>query len=87
MLRDIEGVQIAAFFKNYGEPHLTRLSLRSAAPYNAATICMRLGGGGHARAAGATIPLPLPEAIPMVVAELEREMHDTDHQIQQMTNK
>lgn len=74
MLRDIEGVQIAAFFKNYGEPGQTRLSLRCSAPYDAAQICVRLGGGGHARAAGAHIPRPLHEAIPMVVAMLEREL-------------
>ncbi len=30
MLRDIEGVQIAAFFKSYDEPAITRLSLRCA---------------------------------------------------------
>jgi phosphoesterase RecJ-like protein len=74
MLRDIEGVQIAAFFKNYGEPNLTRLSLRSAEPYNAAAICLRFGGGGHARAAGATLHMPLAEAMPMVIAELEKEI-------------
>jgi phosphoesterase RecJ-like protein len=75
MLRDIEGVEIAAFFKNYGQPEITRLSLRCAAPYNAAEICARLGrGGGHARAAGATLDLPLEQAIPLVVAELEREL-------------
>ncbi len=74
MLRDIEGVQIAAFFKNYGEPGVTRLSLRCAAPYNAAAICQRFGGGGHERAAGATIPLPMQEAIPLVLAALEQEI-------------
>jgi phosphoesterase RecJ-like protein len=72
-LRDIEGVQIAAYFKNYDEPELTRLSLRCAEPYNAAEICMRFGGGGHARAAGATISTPLMEAIATVIAELEKE--------------
>lgn len=74
MLRDIEGVQIAAFFKNYGEPAVTRLSLRCSAPYSAADICIRFGGGGHARAAGATIALPLHEAVEKVIAELKREM-------------
>lgn len=73
-LRDVEGVQIAAFFKNYGEPDITRLSLRCAEPFNAAEICVRLGGGGHARAAGATIHLPIQEAIPMVVDVLQREI-------------
>lgn len=73
-MRDIDGVAIAAFFKSYGEPGITRLSLRCADPYNAAEICLRLGGGGHARAAGATIHLPLEEAMPMVIAELQKEL-------------
>jgi len=72
ILRDVEGVQIAVFFKNYGESAITDLSMRCAAPYNAAEICMRLGGGGHARAAGASIHKPLAEAMPMVVAELKQ---------------
>ncbi len=78
MLRDIAGVQIAAFFKSYDEPDITRLSLRSAAPYNAAEICQRLSsgeGGGHARAAGASFHQPIQETIAFVVAELEKELH------------
>lgn len=74
VLRDIEGVQVAAFFKNYDDPAITRLSLRSAAPYNAAEFCQRYGGGGHARAAGATIKLPINEAIPLVVNDLQNMM-------------
>jgi len=77
MLRDIAGVQIAAFFKSYGEPDVTRLSLRSAAPYNAAELCQRLSngqGGGHARAAGATFYRPIEETMAFVVAELEKEL-------------
>ena len=71
-IRDIEGVQVAAFFKSYDEPTITRLSLRCAEPYSAADICLSLGGGGHARAAGATINKPIEEAIPMVVAILKQ---------------
>lgn len=77
MLRDIAGVQIAAFFKSYGEPGVTRLSMRSAAPYNAAELCQRLSngqGGGHARAAGATFYQPIEETMAFVVAELEKEL-------------
>jgi bifunctional oligoribonuclease and PAP phosphatase NrnA len=74
MLRDIEGVKVAAFFKNYDEPATTRVSLRTTEPYNAATICQRYGGGGHARAAGAKINMPMHEAIPQLIAELEREI-------------
>src|SRR6266849_2906336 len=77
MLRDIEGVQIAAFFKSYDEPAITRLSLRCAAPYSAAAICQRFGGGGHERAAGATLHMPIEEAPSVVVAALEQELQNT----------
>jgi phosphoesterase RecJ-like protein len=78
LMRDIEGVQIAAFFKSYDDPNITRLSLRCAAPYNAAEICQRVSnglGGGHARAAGATFHLPIEETTALVVDELERVMN------------
>ncbi|HLZ57440.1 MAG TPA: bifunctional oligoribonuclease/PAP phosphatase NrnA [Ktedonosporobacter sp.] len=75
-LRDIEGVQVAAYFKHFAdEPELTRVSLRSAAPFNAAEFCMRLGGGGHPRAAGVTIHLPLRDAMTTVIAQLEQELN------------
>ena len=79
LLRDIDGVQVAAFFKSYGEPGITRLSLRSAAPYNAGEICQRISnglgmGGGHARAAGATFHMPIKEATAYVVEALKKEM-------------
>ncbi len=77
LLRDIEGVQVAAFFKSYGNPNITRLSLRCAAPYNAAELCLRLSnglGGGHARAAGATFHLPIEDTTALVLAALEKEM-------------
>lgn len=73
ILRDIEGVEIAAFFKHYGDPTLTRMSLRCNAPYNAAEICKSLGGGGHARAAGATIHKPLAEAMELAIMRLKQE--------------
>ncbi len=78
LLRDVEGVQVAAFFKSYSDPNLTRLSLRCAAPYNAAEICQSVSngeGGGHARAAGATFHLPIEKATKLVLSELERVMN------------
>ena len=78
LLRDIEGVQVAAFLKSYSDPQMTRLSLRCAAPYNAAEICQRVSngeGGGHARAGGATFHLPIEEATRLVLTELERVMN------------
>ena len=76
LLRDIEGVEVAAFFKSYGDPNTTRLSLRSAAPYNAAEFCQRFAnGGGHARAAGGTLHMPIEEVTALIVAELEKMMN------------
>lgn len=76
MLRDIEGVEVAAFFKSYTDPNTTRLSLRCAAPYNAAEFCQRYAnGGGHARAAGGTLHMPIEEATAFIVAELENLMN------------
>lgn len=74
-LRDIEGVQISVIFKNVEDPNVTRISIRTAPPYNAAELCQRLGqGGGHARAAGATLQMTLPEAEAYVIPELEKEL-------------
>src|SRR5579859_6304730 len=74
-LRDIEGVEVAVFFKSYSDPNITRLSMRCAAPYNAAEICQRIAnGGGHARAAGGTLHMPVAEATRLVITELERIM-------------
>ncbi|GCE13447.1 DHH family phosphoesterase [Tengunoibacter tsumagoiensis] len=84
-LRDIAGVQVAAFFKNYGDPSLTRVSLRSTAPYDVAAICMRLGGGGHPRAAGATIHQPLAEATRLVIQEIVQQIEATDQQLQEQS--
>jgi bifunctional oligoribonuclease and PAP phosphatase NrnA len=83
LLRDIEGVEVAVYFKSYGDPNVTHLSMRCAAPFNAAEICQRLAnGGGHARAAGGTLYLPIAEASSFIVSELKRMMHgrDTEHQ-------
>jgi phosphoesterase RecJ-like protein len=86
MIRDIAGVQVAAFFKSYGDPTVTRISLRSNTPYDVANVCIRLGGGGHARAAGATIHKPIAEAIPLVLAEIEREVKENDEHFQNANN-
>ncbi|MGH2485641.1 MAG: DHH family phosphoesterase, partial [Ktedonobacterales bacterium] len=69
-LMDIEGVTLAALFKEQ-ENGATKVSLRSAHPYNAAAICQRFGGGGHIRAAGCTLNMAVAEAIATFVPALE----------------
>jgi phosphoesterase RecJ-like protein len=74
-LMDIEGVALAALFKQQ-ENGTTKVSLRSAHPYNAAAICQRFGGGGHVRAAGCTLDLPVVEAVALFVPALEAAVRD-----------
>ncbi|HKV83984.1 MAG TPA: bifunctional oligoribonuclease/PAP phosphatase NrnA [Ktedonobacterales bacterium] len=69
-LMDIEGVALAALFKEQ-ENGATKVSLRSAHPYNAAAICQRFGGGGHVRAAGCTLNMPVEQAIARFTPALE----------------
>ena len=53
--RSIEGVRIGVMIREV-EDGLGKLSLRTEAPYDASRICALLGGGGHAAAAGASVP-------------------------------
>lgn len=73
--RSIDGVDVAAFLyelvKDGGEP-VTKLSLRSSAPYDAAELCRSLGGGGHARAAGCTIPERLDAAMARFLTAVQK---------------
>lgn len=55
-LRDIENVEVALFFK-VGENNI-RLSVRTKSYVDATKIVSEFSGGGHIRAAGATLPIP-----------------------------
>ncbi len=65
-LRSIEGVCIAALLRDVDENN-TKVSIRSVPGYNAAYICETFGGGGHAGAAGASLHLPLEQAVEAVI--------------------
>jgi phosphoesterase RecJ-like protein len=54
-------------FKEVG-PRLTKISVRSRGAVDSAALCARFGGGGHLRAAGAEVPLPMDQAIEAVLA-------------------
>lgn len=59
--RRVEGVEIGVLLKADGE-NRTRLSIRSREYADVSSLAARFGGGGHVRAAGCTIDLPLKEA-------------------------
>jgi nanoRNase/pAp phosphatase (c-di-AMP/oligoRNAs hydrolase)/lysophospholipase L1-like esterase len=69
--RSIRGVNVAAFLYAGEGGRVSRLSLRSLPPHDASDFCQKRGGGGHARAAGATLPMPVPEARTQVLKDLE----------------
>jgi phosphoesterase RecJ-like protein len=71
LLAQSEAADVAILFKEAGEG--TRISVRTKpGGVDATALTGAFGGGGHARAAGATIAAPVDEARPRVLAEAER---------------
>jgi phosphoesterase RecJ-like protein len=71
LLAQAEDAEVAVLFKE--DPRGTRLSVRTRPGGVDATVLTGLfGGGGHARAAGATIERSIDDARPLVLAEAER---------------
>jgi phosphoesterase RecJ-like protein len=68
--RRVNGTGVAVFlYELKGDnPRETKASLRTNEPFDAARLCRDLGGGGHARAAGCTLPMPLSEAREHILA-------------------
>ena len=71
LLSQSDRAEVTILFKEAGEQ--TRVSVRTRPNGVDATVLTgRFGGGGHARAAGATVELPLADAQAPVVAEATR---------------
>ena len=72
LLAQSETAEVAILFKEAG-PDSTRISVRTKpGGVDATKLTGAFGGGGHARAAGATVAAPLAEARVRVLAEAER---------------
>ncbi|HET7702886.1 MAG TPA: DHH family phosphoesterase [Candidatus Limnocylindrales bacterium] len=70
LLAQSETAEVAIVFKEAGEG--TRISVRTKpGGVDATVLTGRFGGGGHARAAGATVAAPVADARPVVLAEAE----------------
>lgn len=70
--RYLEGVEVAVLFKAV-EPTVTRVSMRSKNA-DVAETALSFGGGGHLRAAGCTINLPLAEAKEALLKALKEKI-------------
>ena len=71
LLAQANEAEVAILFKEAGNS--TRISVRTKpGGVDATVLTGRFGGGGHARAAGATVELPVEQARPAVLAEAAR---------------
>ncbi len=71
LLAQAAQAEVAILFKERGSE--TRVSFRTrSGGVDAIELAGRFDGGGHARASGATVALPLAEARPLVLAEAAR---------------
>jgi phosphoesterase RecJ-like protein len=74
-LNTVRGQELAILFKEAG-PRLTKVSIRSRDQIDAAALAAKFGGGGHRRAAGIELALPLKEAEATVLGEVRARMND-----------
>jgi phosphoesterase RecJ-like protein len=72
-LRAVDQCEVAALFKETPEGDF-RLSLRSRGRFNVMRVAKALNGGGHFRAAGATIAGPAAAAVERVLSAVRKEM-------------
>lgn len=70
---DVKGVRMCVFARETAEGGV-KLSMRAVAPCCVSGVAQRFGGGGHAQAAGASVQLPLEEAVRQVVACMAEEL-------------
>jgi phosphoesterase RecJ-like protein len=75
-LNTVRGQELAILFKEVG-PQLTKVSIRSRDQVDAAELAAKFGGGGHRRAAGIELAIPLKEAETRVLAEARALMNTT----------
>ena len=74
-LNTVRDQELAILFKEAG-PRLTKVSIRSRDRVDAAELAAKFGGGGHRRAAGIELALPLREAEAKVLAEVRARLTD-----------
>ena len=67
--RTIEGVKLAVTIREEGTERV-KMSVRAVPGQDASALCAKFGGGGHKGAAGASMALPMDEAVKAVIAQL-----------------
>lgn len=70
-VRSVQGTEVALLFRET-EPGETKVSLRSNGAADVNRVAREFGGGGHVKAAGATIDAPAEEVVERVVEAVRR---------------
>ena len=68
----VRGVEVSVFL--YEKESGYKASLRSADYVNVAEVCSIFGGGGHIKAAGASLSMPLEEAKKAILSEVAKRL-------------
>lgn len=71
--RNIQGVEVGMLFKVINDQSV-KVSFRSAGKVDVAKLAQSFGGGGHTRAAGARLDLPLEQAMALVIEEVGKHL-------------
>lgn len=75
VVRSVSGVEIAVAMRQPTEAGVFRVSMRANIDFDVSAVCATFGGGGHRRAAGATVhAASLAEAEAMVVTAIQNAM-------------
>lgn len=71
--KSIEGVEVSIFMYEKKDKGY-KVSLRSNDYVNVSEVCLTFGGGGHIKAAGATIYMPFEEAKKAIISEVKKHL-------------
>lgn len=71
--KSIEGVEVSIFMYEKKDKGY-KVSLRSNEYVNVSEVCLTFGGGGHIKAAGATLYMPFEEAKKAIIAEAKKHL-------------
>lgn len=69
---DVEGVEVSIFIRQKDEENTYKISLRSLDKVNVSDICLMFGGGGHPRAAGASVQGSVEQVKEKVMKEVRK---------------
>lgn len=69
--RRLEGVEVALLFREMPDGR-TKVSFRSNGPVDVSALAAQFGGGGHVKASGAVVELPMEGAVGAVLSEARK---------------